>query len=135
LSSQPLTRTIDVAIEQKYPVLLESAKASIERIKQRLRHLRALARVKRVLNDYTLASELDRQFGDLPVGLRKILLSMIHGFARTLAISFTYLEARSGMRSSRCPFGRSFGLIQLCGLLRETKVCTSGIWRSRRSSS
>jgi hypothetical protein len=26
---------------------------------------------------------LDRQFGDLPVGLRKILLSMIHGFART----------------------------------------------------
>jgi hypothetical protein len=40
-----------------------------------------LARVKRVLNDYTLASELDRQFGDLPVGLRKILLSMIDGFA------------------------------------------------------
>jgi hypothetical protein len=46
-------------------------------------------RVKRVLNDYTLASVLDRQFGDLPVGLRKILLSMIHGFARTLAVSFT----------------------------------------------
>jgi hypothetical protein len=35
-----------------------------------------------VLNDYTLASDLDRQFGDLPVGLRKILLSMIHGLAR-----------------------------------------------------
>jgi hypothetical protein len=34
-----------------------------------------------VPNDYTLASELDHQFGDLPVGLRKILLSMIHGFA------------------------------------------------------
>jgi hypothetical protein len=32
-----------------------------------------------VLNDYTLASDLDRQFGDVPVGLRKILLSMIHG--------------------------------------------------------
>jgi hypothetical protein len=37
-----------------------------------------------VLNDYTLANDLDRQFGDVPVGLRKILLSMIHGFARTL---------------------------------------------------
>jgi hypothetical protein len=36
-----------------------------------------------VLNDYTLASDLDRQFGDMPVSLRKILLSMIHGFART----------------------------------------------------
>jgi hypothetical protein len=32
-----------------------------------------------VLNDYTLASDLDRQSGDVPVGLRKILLSMIHG--------------------------------------------------------
>jgi hypothetical protein len=59
-------------------VLLEYAKASFERIKQRLRHLWALARVKRVLNDYTLASDLDRQFGDVPVGLRKMLLSMIH---------------------------------------------------------
>jgi hypothetical protein len=25
-----------------------------------------------VLNDYTLASDLDRQFGDMPVGLREI---------------------------------------------------------------
>src|SRR5262249_133538 len=39
------------------------------------------ARVKRLLNDHAVASDLDRQFGDLPVGLRKILLSMIHGFA------------------------------------------------------
>jgi hypothetical protein len=31
-----------------------------------------MARVKGVLNDYTLASDLDRQFGDLPVGLRKM---------------------------------------------------------------
>ena len=31
-----------------------------------------LARSKRVLNDYTLANDLDRQFGDLPVGLRKM---------------------------------------------------------------
>jgi len=28
-----------------------------------------------------------------------------------------------------------FGLIQLCGLLRDGKVSTSDIWRSRRSSS
>jgi hypothetical protein len=62
------TRTVGAATEQKYPVLLEYAKASFERIKQWLRHLRALARVKRVLNDYTLANDLDRQFGDLPVG-------------------------------------------------------------------
>jgi hypothetical protein len=45
--------------------------------------------MKRVLNDCTLGSDLDRQFGDLPVGLRKILLIMIHGFVRTLAVSFT----------------------------------------------
>jgi hypothetical protein len=44
-----------------------------------------LARAKRLLNDYTLVHNLDRQFGDLPVGLRKILLSMIHGSARTPA--------------------------------------------------
>ena len=36
---------------------------------------------QRVPNDYTLVSDLDRQFGDVPVGLRKILLSLIHGFA------------------------------------------------------
>jgi hypothetical protein len=83
------------ATEQKYPVLLEYAKVSFERIKQRLRHLWALARVKRVLNDYTLASDLDRQFGDVPVGLRKMLLSMIHGFARTLAGSFTLTTCRT----------------------------------------
>jgi hypothetical protein len=41
------------------------------------------------LNDCTLANDPDRQFGDVPVGLRKILLSMFHGFARTLAASFT----------------------------------------------
>ena len=34
-----------------------------------------------MLNDCTLANDLDHQFGDLPVGLRKILLNMIHGFA------------------------------------------------------
>jgi hypothetical protein len=47
-----------------------------------------LARVKRVFHDYTLANDLDRQFGDVPVDLRKILLSMIHGFTRALAVSF-----------------------------------------------
>jgi hypothetical protein len=45
--------------KDQFPVLLEYAKASFERIKQRLRHLKALAHVKRVLNDYTLANDLD----------------------------------------------------------------------------
>jgi hypothetical protein len=67
-----------VETEQKYPMLLEYAKASLERIKQWLRDLWALASANRVLNDCTLMSELDRQFGDLPVNLRKILLSMVH---------------------------------------------------------
>jgi hypothetical protein len=74
----PLTRTVDVGTEQKYPVLLEYAKAPFERIKQRLRHLRVLARVKRVLNDCTLVSDLDHQFGDMPIGLR----SRPHSFKR-----------------------------------------------------
>jgi hypothetical protein len=34
----PCTRTVDAATKQKYSVLLEYAKASFERIKQRLRH-------------------------------------------------------------------------------------------------
>jgi hypothetical protein len=67
--------------KNQFPVLLEYAKASFERIKERLRHRRALARVKRVLNDYTLANDLDHQFGDVPVGLCKMLLGMIHGLA------------------------------------------------------
>jgi hypothetical protein len=36
-----------------------------------------------VLNNSTLAKDLDRQFGDVPVGMRKMLLFLnaIHGFA------------------------------------------------------
>jgi hypothetical protein len=49
-----------------------------------------------VLNDYTLANDLDRQFGDLPVGLRKLLLGMIHGFARTLVVLL--IQARKSPR-------------------------------------
>jgi hypothetical protein len=75
--------------EQKIPVLLEYAKASFERIKQRFRHLWAPARVKRVLNDYTLGSDLDGQFGDLPIRLRNIFLSMIHELPpRRRAVTF-----------------------------------------------
>jgi hypothetical protein len=69
-----------VDTEQKYAVLLEYTKASFKRVQQRLRHVWALAHVKRVLNDYALGSNLDRQFGNLPVGLRKILLNMNHEF-------------------------------------------------------
>jgi hypothetical protein len=36
--------------------------------------------VSSVLNDYTLANDLDRQFGDVPIGLAKMLfLSTIQG--------------------------------------------------------
>jgi hypothetical protein len=40
-------------------------------------------RVKRVLDDYTLANDPDFQFGDVPVGLGKMLLSATHRFAGT----------------------------------------------------
>jgi len=84
--------------EQKYPVLLEYAKASFERIKQRLRHLCALARVKRVLNDCTLASDLDRQFGDVPVGFGKML--SIHGFGGNHRWQLHLFKPAPSMRSS-----------------------------------
>jgi hypothetical protein len=89
------SREVDAATEQKYPVLLEYAKASFERMEHRLRHLWALARVKRVLDDYTLANDLDFQFGDVPVGLGKMLLSAAHGFAGSPPGQLhLYLEAR-----------------------------------------
>jgi hypothetical protein len=64
-----------------------------------------------VLNDYTLASVLDRQFGDLPVGLRKILLlSMIHGFAGNPRgqLHLHYLEAPR-YEEQPLPIGRLLG--------------------------
>src|SRR5262252_4989651 len=94
-------------IENQFAMLLECAQALFKRKEQRLRQLWGLARVKRVLNDYTLANDLDRQFGDVPVGLGKMLLflSTIHGFAGNPRgqLHLDYLEARPGMRSSRCP--------------------------------
>jgi len=71
-------------IENQFAMLLECAQALFKRKEQRLCQLWGLARVKRVLNDYTLANNLDCQFGDVPVGLGKMLLflSAIHGFAR-----------------------------------------------------
>jgi hypothetical protein len=64
--------------KDQFPVLLEYAQASFKRIKQWLHNLWALTRIKRVLNDYMLANDLDRQFGDVAVGLGKMLLSAIH---------------------------------------------------------
>jgi hypothetical protein len=58
-----------------------------------------------VPNNYTLVSDLDHQFGDLPVGLRKILLSMIHGFAPSPA-HLDYLlihDTRMNLLSARSP--------------------------------
>jgi hypothetical protein len=66
-------------------MLLEGAEASFERMEHRLCQLRGLARVKHVLEDYALAKDMAFQFGDVPVGLGKMLLSLstIHGFAPT----------------------------------------------------
>src|SRR5262249_36151168 len=66
-------------------MLLEGAEASFERMEHRLCQLRGLARVKRVLEHYALAKDMALQFGDVPVGLGKMLLFLgtIHGFAPT----------------------------------------------------
>src|SRR6516165_8431520 len=82
-------------IENQFAMLLECAQALFKRKEQRLRQLWGLARVKRVLNDYTLANDLDRQFGDVPIGLGKILLflSAIHGFAGNPRGQFHWAQA------------------------------------------
>jgi hypothetical protein len=66
-------------------MLLEGTEASFERMEHRLRQLRRLARVKHVLEHYALAKDMALQFGDVPVGLGKMLLFLgtIHGFAPT----------------------------------------------------
>jgi len=66
-------------------MLLEYAEASFECMEHRFRHLRGLACVKRVLQEYALANDMGLQFGDVPVGLVKLLLfpSATHGFAPT----------------------------------------------------
>jgi hypothetical protein len=66
-------------------MLLEGAEASFERMEHRLCQLRGLGRVKHVLEHYALAKDMALQFGDVPVGLGKMLLflSAIHGFAPT----------------------------------------------------
>jgi hypothetical protein len=64
-------------------MLLEGAEASFEHMEHRLRQLRALARVKRVLEHYALAKDMALQLGDVPVGLGKMLLFLSHGFEPT----------------------------------------------------
>jgi hypothetical protein len=54
-------------------MLLEYAEASFECMEHRFRHLRALACVMRVLQEYALANDMGLQFGDVPVGLVKLL--------------------------------------------------------------
>jgi hypothetical protein len=64
-------------------MLLEGTEASFERMEHRLRQLCRLAGVKHVLEHYALAKDMALQFGDVPVGLGKMLLFLgtIHGFA------------------------------------------------------
>jgi len=66
-------------------MLLEYTQRPFERMEHRFRKLRGLACVKRVLQKYALANDVGLQFGDVPVGLVKMLLfpSAIHGFAPT----------------------------------------------------
>jgi hypothetical protein len=66
-------------------MLLEGTEAPFERMEHRLRQLRRLAGVKHVLEHYALAKDMALQFGDVPVGLGKMLLFLgtIHGFAPT----------------------------------------------------
>src|SRR5262249_56765912 len=96
-----LGRSAYPLIENQFAMLLECAEALFKRMEQRLRQLGGLGRIKRVLNDYTLANDLDHQFGDVPVGLRKILLGMIHGFA--------LLGGPSRYEEQPLPIGRLLG--------------------------
>ena len=64
-------------------MILEGAEASFERTEHRLRQLRGLARFKRELEHYVLATDMALQFGDVPVGLGKMLLFLSHGFEPT----------------------------------------------------
>ena len=61
-------------------MLLEGTEASFERMEHRLRQLRGLVRVKHVLEHYALAKDMALQFGDVPVGLGKMLLFLSHRF-------------------------------------------------------
>src|SRR5262245_31708992 len=61
----PLQLSKNIRCFSNMRMLPSSASSSDSAISER-------ARVKRVLNDCTLASDLDREFGDLPVGLRKM---------------------------------------------------------------
>jgi len=55
-------------------MLLEYAEASFQCMEHRFRQLQGLACVKRVLQEYALANDVGLQFGDVPVGLVKMLL-------------------------------------------------------------
>ena len=64
-------------------MLFEYVETSFECVEHRFRQLRGLACVKHVLQEYALANDVGPQFGDVPVGLGKMLLSATHGFAAT----------------------------------------------------
>jgi hypothetical protein len=88
-------------------MLLEGTEASFERMEHRLRQLRGLARVKHVLEHYALAKDMALQFGDVPVGLGKMLLFLSHRFcagnkkpAGKVARLFFWLSALVGIRDA-----------------------------------
>src|SRR5215813_9555523 len=88
-------------------MLLEGAEASFERMEHRLGQLRGLARVKHVLEHYTLAKNMALQFGDVPIGLGKMFLFLSHRFcadnkkpAEKVAGLFFWLSALVGIRAA-----------------------------------
>ena len=54
-------------------MLLEYAEACFECMEHRFRHLRGLACVMRVLQEYALANDMGLQFDDVPVGLGQVV--------------------------------------------------------------
>jgi len=87
-------------------MLLEGVEASFERMEHRLRQLRRLARVKHVLEHYALAKDMALQFGDVPIGVGKMLLFLSHRFcadnrspAEKVA-PFFWLSALVGIRAA-----------------------------------
>src|SRR5215831_18998308 len=88
-------------------MLLEGTEASFERMEHRFRQLRRLARVKHVLEHYALAKDMALQFGDVPVGLGKMLLFLSHRFCadnkkpgRESCEVFLWLSVLVGIRAA-----------------------------------
>ena len=59
-------------VENQLAMLLEYAQRRFERMEHRLSNLQGVANIQRVLEDYTLASDVGLHFGNVTVGLGKM---------------------------------------------------------------